>query len=167
VKITTRPDITHRASTGPRLLRIIQRVVVIVALLHVAIGAWFLYRTYLPVRALDLKVMSENLRPGLPTVVRVVTSGSEPVEVRLELTQGDRSVMLATLRVSQSRHSFYDPRPHLGSMTPSFTPEFLAQFQEGPAVLRATAIARPRWLITPRPSSQAVAVIVAPPGNDR
>lgn len=165
MKTSAKPVFAARELKGSRLLRVAQRVAALVALMYVAIGAWSLYRAYFQVRNLDLSAMSPRLRPGLPAVVRVVTSGSSPVEVRLALIQGAHEAVLATLRVSAGRNSFYDPRPRQGSMTPSFTAEFLAQFQPGPAVLRATAIGRPRWFLTPKPVSQEMAVIVAPSGN--
>ena len=153
---------SERASAGSRLFRIAQRVILIVVLLFATIGAWSAYRAWVQVRALDLRVMTPDLRPGLPVVVQVVTSGRAAVDVRLELVQGTHVEMLATLRVAGSRDGFFDPRTRQGSMTPSFTPEFLAHFQPGPAVLRATAIGRPQWMRTPPPVVKEMAVIVGP-----
>ena len=153
----------RRALEGSRLYRVVFRVIVIVALVNLAFGAWSAYRAWVQVRRLDLRVLSANLRPGIPAVVQVVTSGRTPVEVRLELVQGSHTEMLATLRVMASHDGFYDPRTRQGAMTPSFTPEFLAQFQPGPAVLRATALGRPQWLRTPPPVVQDVPVVVMAP----
>ena len=152
-----------RASEGSRLYRVVMRVIIIVALVNLAFGAWSAYRAWVQVRRLDLRVLSANLRPGIPAVVQVVTSGRTPVDVRLELVQGSHTVMLATLRVMPSHDGFYDPRTRQGTMTPSFTAEFLAQFQPGPAVLRATAVGRPQWLRTPAPVVQEVPVVVMAP----
>jgi hypothetical protein len=162
---TAKPTFFKRASEGSRLFRVVQRVVVIVALLHVAIGAWSSYRAWVQVRALDLQVMSPTLRPGIPAFVQAVTSGRTPIDVRLELVQGSHTELLADLRVAASRDGFYDPRTRHGSMTPSFTTEFLARFQPGPAVVRATALGRPQWLRTPPPVIREIPVIVAPPGG--
>jgi hypothetical protein len=162
---TAKLSFSERATNGSRLLRVVQRVIIIVALLHVAIGAWSSYRAWVQVRSLELKVVSPDLRAGMPSFVHVVTSGRTPVDVRLELIQGSHSVMLATLRVAPSRDGFYDPRTRQGSMMPSFTTEFLAQFQPGPALLRATAIGRPQWLRTPPPVVQELPVVVTPPIN--
>ena len=154
------PGLSERASKGSRLLGVVQRVVIIVALLHVAIGAWSAYRAWVQVRSLELKVVSPDLRPGMPALVHVVSSGRTFVNVRLELVQGTHAVMLATLRVAPSREAFYDPRTRQGTMMPSFTTEFLAQFQPGPAILRATATGGPQWTRTPPPVVEEMSVIV-------
>jgi hypothetical protein len=153
---------SQRASAGSRLFRIAQRVILIVTLLVVTIGAWSAYRAWFQVRALDMRVLSPDLRPGLPVVVQVVTSGRTLVDVRLELVQGAHVEMLATLRVAATHDGFFDPRARHGSMMPSFTPDFLAHFEPGPAVLRATAIGRPQWMRTPPPVVKEMAVIVTP-----
>lgn len=161
---TAKLTFSQRASAGSRLFTIAQRVILIVALLFLTIGAWSAYRAWVQVRALDLRVLSPDVRPGLPVVVQVVTSGRNPVDVRLELVQGTHVEMLATLRVAASHDGFFDPRTRQGSMMPSFTAEFLAHFEPGPAVLRATAIGRPQWMRTPPPVVKEMAVIVGPPG---
>lgn len=160
-----RPGFSQRVSKGSRLLRIAQRVILIVALLFATLGAWSAYRAWFQVRALDLRVMSPDVRPGLPVVVQVVTSGRTTVDVRLELVQGPRVEMLATLRVAASRDASLDPRTRQGSMTPAFTAAFLEHFQPGAAILRATAVGRPQWMRTPPPTVREIAVIVAPPGS--
>jgi hypothetical protein len=162
---TANNGVSSRGSQGSRILRVLQRVVIIVALLHVAIGAWTAYRSWVQVRKLELQVVSPNLRPGMPSVVHVVTSGRTIVDVRLELIQGSHSEMLADLRVSPSRNAFYDPRTRQGTMRPSFTTEFLAHFQAGPAILRATATGKPQWIRLPPPVVEEIAVVVAREGQ--
>lgn len=161
---TAKLTFSQRASAGSRLFRIAKRVILIVTLLFVTTGAWSAYRAWFQVRALELRVMSPDLRAGLPVVVQVVTSGRTPVDVRLELVQETHVEMLATLRVAESHDGFFDPRNRQGSMTPAFTASFLEHFQPGPAVLRATAVGRPQWLRTPPPVVKEMAVIVGPPG---
>ena len=162
---TAEPGFAQRAMGGPRLVRVAKRVVLIIALLYAAVGVWSVYRAWVQVRALDLKVVSTVLRPGLPALIQVVTSGRTSVDVRLELVQGARADMLATLRVAPSRNSFYNPAPRQGTMMPSFTAEFLAPFQAGPAVLRATATGRTLWGRTPAPMVRELPVMIPPPGN--
>jgi hypothetical protein len=48
-------------------------------------------------------------------------------------------------------------------MTPSFTTEFLAQFQPGPAILRAIGTGGPQWTRTPPPVVTEIPVVVAAP----
>jgi len=144
-----------------RLFRVFKRVVIIVALLYVAVGAWSLYRAWFQVRSLDVRVVSENIRPGIPAVVEVVTSGVAPADVRLELVQGAHAEMLATLRVVPTRNPFFNPRTRQGTMMPTFTPDFLAHFQPGPAIVRATAVGRRMWLRTPAPVVHEIPVVIA------
>jgi hypothetical protein len=148
-----------------RLLRVFQRVVTIIALLYAAVGAWSAYRAWVQVRTLELRVVSDNVRPGIPALVEVVTSGVTVVDVKLELVQAAHSETLATLRIVPARQAFFNPRIRQGTMMPSFTPEFLAHFQPGPAVVRATATGRRKWLLTPGPVVKEVPVVIAAPGK--
>lgn len=151
------------SSGATRLFRVFQRVVIIVVLLYVAVGVWSLYRAWFQVRTLDLRVISETIRPGIPAVVEVVTSGVAAADVRLELVQGTHSEMLATLRVVPTRNPFFNPRTRQGTMMPAFTPDFLAHFQPGPAIVRATAVGRRMWLRTPDPTVKEIPVVIAAP----
>ena len=85
--------------------------------------------------------------------------------MKLELIQGTQASTLADLRVAPTRNRFFDPRSRQGTMMPSFTTEFLAQFQPGPAILRATATGTMQLFRTPAPVVQETAVIVAAPGQ--
>jgi hypothetical protein len=154
----------QRATAGGRLTRVVLRLIIIGALLHVAIGGWSAYRAWVQVRLLELKVVTTTLRPGALSYVHVVTSGRTFVDVRLELVQGSHAATLSDLRVAPSHDGFYDPRTRQGMMMPAFTTEFLAQFQPGPAILRATAIGGPQWTRTPPPTIQEIPVVIAPPG---
>jgi hypothetical protein len=156
---------TRGQQGGLRLLRVFQRVVIIVALLYAAVGAWSVYRAWVQVRTLELRVVSDNVRPGIPALVEVVTSGVTVVDVKLDLVQGTHSETLATLRIVPARQSFFNPRARQGTMMPTFTPEFLAHFQAGPAVVRATATGRRKWLVTPGPVVKDVPVVIAAPSN--
>ena len=146
-------------------MRVLQRVVLILALLYAAVGAWSAYRAWVQVRTLELRVVSDNVRPGIPALVEVVTSGVTTVDVKLELVQAAHSETLSTLRIVPARQAFFNPRIRQGTMMPSFTPEFLAHFQAGPAVVRATATGRRNWLMTPGPVVKEVAVVIAAPSK--
>jgi hypothetical protein len=148
-----------------RLFRVFRRVAVIVVLLYAAVGAWSVYRAWVQVRTLALRVVSDDVRPGIPALVDVVTSGVTIVDVKLELVQGSHSETLATLRIVPARQAFFNPRIRQGTMMPSFTPEFLAHFQGGPAIVRATATGRRKWLVTPGPVVKEVPVVIAAPSN--
>ncbi|MFI5232659.1 MAG: hypothetical protein ACHQSE_09120 [Gemmatimonadales bacterium] len=148
-----------------RLLRVFRRVATIIALLYAAVGAWSMYRAWIQVRTLELRVVSDNVRPGIPALVEVVTSGVTVVDVKLELVQPAHSETLATLRIVPARQPFFNPRIRQGTMMPSFTPEFLAHFQPGPAVVRATATGHTKWLVTPGPVVKEVPVVIAAPAK--
>jgi hypothetical protein len=157
----TKPTFFERATQGSRITRVIWRVIIVLALFNVAIGIWSGYSAWVQVRQLDVTIASPNLRPGMPAIVHVVSSGRTFVTVRLELVQGSHSEMLAQLRVAPSKWSVYDPRSRPATMTPSFTTEFLAQFQPGPAILRATGTGGPQWTRTPPPVIREIPVVIA------
>src|SRR5665213_653304 len=92
---------------APRLVRVVQRVVIIGALLQLAIAIWSGYRAIVQIFKLELSVVSTDLRSGMPAVVHVVTSGRASATVRLELVQGSHSELLANMRVSGSHDGFY------------------------------------------------------------
>jgi len=148
-----------------RVFRVVQRVVLILVLLYAAVGAWSVYRAWVQVRSLELRVVSDNVRPGIPALVEVVTSGVTIVDVKLELVQGDRHETLSTLRIVPAHQAFLNPRIRQGTMMPSFTPEFLAHFQPGPALVRATATGQRKWLVTPAPVVTEVPVVIAAPAK--
>lgn len=154
-----------RGSGAARLLRVFKRVAIIVVLLYAAVAAWSVYRAWVQVRTLELRVVSDNVRPGIPALVEVVTSGVTVVDVKLELVQGPHAETVATLRIVPARQPFFNPRIRQGTMMPSFTPEFLAHFQPGPAIVRATATGRRKWLMTPGPVVRDVPVVIAAPAN--
>lgn len=154
-----------RGSGASRLIRVFKRVAIIVVLLYGAVAAWSVYRAWVQVRSLELRVVSDNVRPGIPALVEVVTSGVTVVDVKLELVQGPHTETVATLRIVPARQPFFNPRIRQGTMMPSFTPEFLAHFQPGPAIVRATATGRRKWLMTPGPVVRDVPVVIAAPAN--
>jgi hypothetical protein len=160
---TAKPTSARRAIDASRVYRLAFRLVAIVALVSLAAGVWWAYGAWVQVRQLKLRVLSPDLRPGIPAVVQVVTSGRTPVAVRLELVQGSRAEVVATLTVMPSHGGFYDLRPRQGTMTPALTGEFLSQFQAGPGTLRATAVGRPQWGHTPSPVVTEIPVVVVRP----
>ena len=160
--VNKKPSFAERTKS-PRIFRVVQRVLIIVALIYVTLGIWSGYSAWVQVRTLDVTVASTTLRPGIPAIVRVVSSGRTFVTVRLELVQGTHSETLAQLRIAPNHWSVFDPRARPATMTPAFTAEFLARFQPGPAILRATGTGGPQWTRTPPPVVREVSVVVALP----
>ncbi len=157
----TKKSFVDRAKPS-RLMRVVRRVLIIGALLQLSIALWSGYRAIVQIVTLELNIVSTNLRSGTPAFVHVVTSGRTSATVRLELIQGTHSELLANLRVAGSRDGFYDPRTRQGTMTPSFTGEFLAHFQPGPALVRATATGSMQWLRVPPPTIREIPVVISP-----
>ena len=79
-----KPTFFERATRGSRLARAVWRVIIIVALFNVALGIWSAYSAWVQVRKLELVVAGPSLRPGMPAIVHVVSSGRTFVTVRLE-----------------------------------------------------------------------------------
>ena len=143
-------------------MNIVRRFLMITLIFFLLIGAWSAYRAWVQVRSVEVRLLTPNLREGASAIVRVVTSGRGLVTTRLELVQGNRAELIAQMLIAGNRNGFFDPRFREGIMTPSLTKEFLARFQPGAAILRATATGRPQWTRLPPPTVQELAVSVAP-----
>lgn len=110
------------------------------------------YRAWVQVRGLELSVDDAALRGGSVVRTSVVCSGRTTVDVRLELIQGARAETLALQRVPGNEWAAIDPRPRAASQAFAVSPETLARFQAGAALLRATATGRPQLTRLPPPT---------------
>jgi hypothetical protein len=84
-------------------------------------------------------------------------------DARIEIVQGRDTAMLGEVYVSRNREPVFDPRPRRGSVIVTLTSETLARFENGPAVLRASAVGRPQWLRVPPPTIREQPVTIARP----
>jgi hypothetical protein len=119
------------------------------------------YRAIVQIYRLDLSVADSVLRPGSALASHAVSSGRVPADVQLDLVQGSRSETLAVTFIPANVNKSLDPRPRHGTATVVLTPEQLARFEPGPAIVRATAHGRMQWLRTPPPTVQERRVAIA------
>ena len=111
-------------------------------------------------RSLDLISSERVLHSGSSVRASVVTSGRTFVRIRLELIQGAHAEKLAELVVPKNKWASIDPRTQRAALTATLTPELLARFEAGPALLRATALGGSQWLRVPLPEVRDLAVEV-------
>lgn len=118
------------------------------------------HRAYFQVRSLDLVSSGKVLRGGSSVRASVVTSGRTFARVRLELIQGAHAEKLAEQVVPKNEWAAIDPRQQRATLTATLTPELLARFEAGPALLRATALGGSQWLRVPPPEVRDLEVEV-------
>ena len=135
----------------PRWMRILKRFFGTIIAIHLTLGTISAYRAWYQVHSLKL-VTGGVLRDGSTIEATVVSYARTPVDVRLELIQGMRTVTLGQQLVPDNHLAGYDPRPRRATLTVALTPELLARFEAGHALLRATATGRPQWLRLPPPT---------------
>jgi hypothetical protein len=109
------------------------------------------HRAYFQLRQLEIYLDSTNLHPGALVRAEALSSGRVPVTVSLQIVQGRQYRLLDSRIVPASRQSFFDPRTVPGALSVVVTPEMLAPFTPGPALLRATLRGRPQWMREPPP----------------
>jgi hypothetical protein len=129
----------------------VKRMLMVLVGLNVLLFSWSIYRRIWQVLRIELHASSLVLTPGTTVSTDVITSGEVPNPIRLELVQGAHSEMLVELRGGLPTVRSFDPR--LFRYTPSvvITPELLARFEPGPAVLRLTGVGMQKLLRTPPP----------------
>ena len=132
--------------------RWIRRVIIGFVLVTYLLPSLFsAYRAWVQIRSLDLIVSGRELQVGDTIRVYTVSWARTWVYVDLILIQGDRADTLATHEIAKNRNASIDPRWRRDSMTVVVTPEVLAGFSRGPAMVRAKAEGGPQWLRTPPP----------------
>ncbi len=134
-----------------RPLVFLKRGVQILLALYLVSGLESSYRAYYQVHSLDIRSTDQMLRAGSSVETKVVSYGRTPVDVKVELIQGQASETLAVQFVSSNYFAALDPRWRQATQTIVITPGMLARFQAGPAMLRATAIGRHQWMRLPPP----------------
>lgn len=116
------------------------------------------HRAYFQVRSLELRADDKVLRGGSVIQSDVISSGRTYVDLKLEMIQGAHAETLATKRVRGNEYGFLDPRAQTASLPVEPTPEILARFQNGAALLRATAYGHSQWTRTPPPVVREISV---------
>jgi hypothetical protein len=128
---------------------------------HVPLACYSGYRAIVQVYSLKLRVPSE-LQAGSRLGYDVATSGRTNVHVRLLMIQGTRAETLTVGLVRDHENPSYDPRTIHASADVDLSPSMLADFDEGPAVIRGVAIGGPQWFRTPPPTITEERVVLKP-----
>jgi hypothetical protein len=155
--LTLSPFAESRAS------RLGKRAVLWFILLQLPIGALSSYRAWVQIKSLTLSTTSIVLAPGVVVRSDLVSWARTESDARIEIVQGRDTAMLGEVYVSRNREPVFDPRPRRGSVIVTLTSETLARFENGPAVLRASAVGRPQWLRVPPPTIREQPVTIARP----
>ena len=141
---------------------ILRRVTIAFLVVHFSLSAVSGYRAIVQVYDVDIQLSSGALRPGSPVAVRVVTSGRNPVDARLELVQAGRADTIAMLRVRANSGAFQDPRPQRAVLKAMIPSDVFQHFAPGRASLRAVAEGRSQWLRIPPPEVRLAAIDLLP-----
>ena len=153
--ITPSPFAESRAS------RLGKRAVLSFTLLQLPIGALSSYRAWVQIKDLTLTSTSPTLTSGVVVQSRLVSWARTESDARIEIVQGKRVAMLGEVYLSRNHEPVFDPRPKSGSVVVKIEPRMLAEFDAGPAVLRASAVGRPQWLRVPPPTVRELAVVIS------
>jgi hypothetical protein len=105
------------------------------------------------------------LAPGVVVRSQLVSWARTESDARIEIVQNGDTAMLGEVFVPRNREPVFDPRPRRGAVVVLLTPELLSRFQNGPAILRASAMGRPQWLRTPPPTIREQPVTIARPSS--
>jgi hypothetical protein len=142
-------------------LRILFWIIAPFAAAHIVLATISGYRAIVQVYHVEITVDSAAIRAGTNIGLAVATSGRTPVDAELVLVQPTHAETLTVLLIKDHRNPVYDPRTIHASTRVVLTPEQLAHFQPGPAVLRAIANGRSQWLRVPPPVIEERRVTIA------
>ena len=158
-RVLTRPSPFEES----RASRLGKRAVLWFILLQLPIGALSSYRAWVQIKSLSLSTTSPVLSPGVIIRSDLVSWARTESDARIEIVQGGDTTMLGEVYLPRNREPVFDPRPQHGSVVVTLTREMLAPLENGPAILRASALGRPQWLRTPPPTIREQPVTIARP----
>ena len=158
-RVLTRPSPFEES----RASRLGKRAVLWFILLQLPIGALSSYRAWVQIKSLSLSTTSPVLSPGVIIRSDLVSWARTESDARIEIVQGGDTMMLGEVYLPRNREPVFDPRPQHGSVVVTLTREMLAPLENGPAILRASALGRPQWLRTPPPTIREQPVTIARP----
>jgi len=136
----------------------VKRAFKIVLGMYLVIGITAGYRAWFQLKSLQLQSTDSILRPGSTVKTTVVSYARVPVDLRLELVQGNHYETLAVQQVPKNTWAFLDPRTRQASQNAVLTDDVLGRFETGRALLRATAIGRTQLTHLPPPLVREIAV---------
>ncbi len=130
---------------------------IVVLSIHVPLACYSGYRAIVQVYSLKLHVPPE-LHVGSRIGYDVATSGRTNVHVRLLMVQGARAETLTVGLVRDHGNPSYDPRTIHAAGNVDLSPDMVAGFSEGPALIRGVAVGGPQWFRTPPPTISEASV---------
>ncbi len=139
-----------------------KRLAIALLVFNALLWPWELYRRIWQVLRADLVVSSGTLTPGATVSIDVVTSGEIRNRVVLELIRDTRRVTLLEFHGRLNRMNFFDVRTYRYTPTVTLTPDMLAGFTPGPAVVRLTGYGGMKLLRTPPPVVREQQVMLRP-----
>jgi hypothetical protein len=139
---------------------LIRRGILAVLLVLMPLFAMSSYRAYVQIKSFDLAVPDTVLGEGGRVDAHVVSWARTFVQLRIELIQGARVDTLAIKEVPRNWDPVFDFRPRRDSLTVTLTPQVLARFQPGPALVRAAARGSMQWLREPPPQVRERVVVI-------
>jgi hypothetical protein len=158
VRAMTARVFNRRLYLEPLSFVIVRRVLLFFLSIHVVLATISGYRAIVQIYRLDLSASDATLRVGSTLRTYVVTSGRTYASVSIVLLQGQRAETLAVQHVPRNYNASYNPLAPKASLAIELTPAALARFDEGPALVRATATGGPQWMRTPPPTVRVMAV---------
>lgn len=141
-----------------RSMVLVKRTLKVVLGMYLVIGLTAGYRAWFQLKSLQLQSTDSILRPGSTVETTVVSYARVPVEVRLELIQGNHSETFAVQYVPKNSWAFLDPRTRQASQKAVLTEDVLGRFEAGKALVRATASGRPQLTRLPPPLMRELVV---------
>lgn len=141
----------------------VRRGVIVASTITVMLCSWSAYRRIWQVLRLDLTVSSPVLAPGATISADVITTGEVPNPMRLELIQGSHRETLWEGHGKLPTVRSFDPRLYRYTPTVVITPQLLARFTPGQAMLRLTGFGMQKLLRTP-PDRVRELPVTLPPG---
>lgn len=143
-----------------RWVTVMKRVCIPLLTLYLIIGAISAYRAWYQVRRLNLSVDNSILRSGTAVDYSVVSYARTTLDVRVELIQGTHAELIGTIFLRGNDWGFFDPRNKSAAKTTFVPADILSHFDEGAAIVRATAIGREQWTRLPPPVIREVPVMI-------
>jgi hypothetical protein len=143
-----------------RWVIVMKRICIPLLTLYLIIGAISAYRAWYQVRRLDLSVPNFALRPGSAVNYSVVSYARTTLDVRVELIQGTHAEVIGTLLLRGNDWGFFDPRNKSAAKTTFVPADILGRFDDGAALVRATATGLEQWTRLPPPVIREVPITI-------
>ena len=159
---TRRPPLRFPVPTEPRAVKVVRRLLVVVAVPFFLVDGFAIYRRWIQVRRLELRASSAELRGGTSITVDASSWATTWMTVRLELVQGTRSETLLVHRLPPNKEATLDPRPRTERLEIVVRDDQLARYRAGSALLRASATGRMQILHMPAVVVRELDVTIRP-----